>query len=374
MKYATALLAAIIATASALPGGAWSKDWRQPSYGDWHKSTLKHSWSGSDWDQWKSEHKQARQFNVVVGGPGKLSYDPPTLAGLRKHDVIVFSFLERNHTVTESSFNTPCTKIDDAFDTDFVPNLDGKTIPTPVRALVMEDDDSHYFYCKQRMGNHCGKGMVFAVNLPYGRSFEQFKQNAINQNGGLPDMPAPAPAPAPGTPAPAPVSVGIPPEISASFKADTRLQIDFPATPAIREADGADLSTVDTSKVPQFFLSGESAITPSRKFTIAMVDLDAATPKLMYLRANMQTGNSIDPFKSEGAPTIPYTGPETVKDSNGKPTHRFLFLLYSQPADFKGFDYGQINTGNFDAVEFGKKNGLGAPVSGTHIVAKVPKA
>lgn len=41
------------------------------------------------------------------------------------------------------------------------------------------------FYCKQKNGIHCGKGMVFSINAATtgDKTFSAYKQLAINQNG-----------------------------------------------------------------------------------------------------------------------------------------------------------------------------------------------
>lgn len=39
------------------------------------------------------------------------------------------------------------------------------------------------WYCKQRTGTHCGKGMVFAINPTAEKSFNSFKELAIKING-----------------------------------------------------------------------------------------------------------------------------------------------------------------------------------------------
>lgn len=40
-------------------------------------------------------------------------------------------------------------------------------------------------YCKQKNGEHCGKGMVFSINAKFSgdKTMAQFKQLAINTNG-----------------------------------------------------------------------------------------------------------------------------------------------------------------------------------------------
>ena len=48
-------------------------------------------------------------------------------------------------------------------------------------------------YCKQKVGNHCGKGMVFAINSKDDteKSFVAFKQLAIEKNGEVNEEAAP---------------------------------------------------------------------------------------------------------------------------------------------------------------------------------------
>lgn len=44
---------------------------------------------------------------VVVGGPNILAFSPSNITA-DVGDTVTFEFHEKNHTVTESSFNTPC--------------------------------------------------------------------------------------------------------------------------------------------------------------------------------------------------------------------------------------------------------------------------
>lgn len=44
-------------------------------------------------------------------------------------------------------------------------------------------DKSAGFYCKQKTGAHCGKGMVFSINPTAEKSQDMFKQMAMQQNG-----------------------------------------------------------------------------------------------------------------------------------------------------------------------------------------------
>ncbi|KAF8249064.1 hypothetical protein K440DRAFT_475749, partial [Wilcoxina mikolae CBS 423.85] len=95
---------------------------------------------------------------VIVGGPGILAYNPPQLVA-KKGDKIIFQFMEKNHTLTSSEFQTPCMPNGD-FDTDFVPNPDNKEGIT--REFYVRDEMPQWFFCRQ--ATHCSKGMVFALN------------------------------------------------------------------------------------------------------------------------------------------------------------------------------------------------------------------
>lgn len=44
---------------------------------------------------------------VIVGGPGKLTYDPSNITA-QVGDTVTFEFRQKNHTVTTSSFAEPC--------------------------------------------------------------------------------------------------------------------------------------------------------------------------------------------------------------------------------------------------------------------------
>lgn len=73
------------------------------------------------------------EHRVTVGGPGLLKYDPEfvvcfivlflsLLRCLRgpqtaaPNDTIIFTFKQKNHTTTQSSFESPCTHLEGGFD------------------------------------------------------------------------------------------------------------------------------------------------------------------------------------------------------------------------------------------------------------------
>ncbi|KAG7086552.1 hypothetical protein E1B28_002501 [Marasmius oreades] len=112
-------------------------------------------------------------IDVVVGGPGILKYSPE-FVNASVGDIIRFTFKQKNHTVTQSTLQSPCSPKADGFDSDFVPVADSVTQGFPVAQFTVENADPLWVYCRQ--ANHCQQGMVFAVNP--GDKFEAFKAAA----------------------------------------------------------------------------------------------------------------------------------------------------------------------------------------------------
>ncbi|KAF6766324.1 hypothetical protein DFP72DRAFT_866191 [Ephemerocybe angulata] len=134
---------------------------------------------------------------VIVGGPGKLAFDPPRLTALPR-DVIVFEFHQKNHTVTQSSFEDPCRPLtadgQKGFDSGFIPVADSLT-EFPTWNYTVKDTAPVWAYCAQLAGSsHCGAGMVFAINSDEssGRSFNAFQGVAKTLNGTAASSTAPA--------------------------------------------------------------------------------------------------------------------------------------------------------------------------------------
>ncbi|KAL0947458.1 hypothetical protein HGRIS_013565 [Hohenbuehelia grisea] len=135
-------------------------------------------------------------FDVIVGGPGILKYDPP-FVNAAVGDVVRFIFKQKNHTATQSTFESPCTPAQGGFDSGFIPVADSVVDDFPVAELTLSNTNPTWVYCKQ--GNHCKQGMVFAVNP--GDRFAAFQAAAT---GG---SPPPSPSAASTTAAPSVVTV-----------------------------------------------------------------------------------------------------------------------------------------------------------------------
>lgn len=116
----------------------------------------------------------ATTHTVLVGGPGDLllTYQPPFVNAL-PGDLITFDFRERNHTVTQSTFDTPCASNPSGVRSGFRPNAEG-TAGKEIFEYQVVDTAPKWFYCAQ--GTHCRSGMVFAVNP--GAKWEAFVENA----------------------------------------------------------------------------------------------------------------------------------------------------------------------------------------------------
>jgi plastocyanin len=135
-------------------------------------------------------------YKVVVGGPGKLTYEPNNVKA-QPGDTVTFEFRQKNHTVTQSTFANPCRSLtltsatgQVGLDSGFMPVADGVTT-YPTWTVRINDTTPVWIYCKQ--GNHCGQGMVLAINsVDSGpNSFSAFQAKAMELNGTATPTPAP---------------------------------------------------------------------------------------------------------------------------------------------------------------------------------------
>ncbi|KAJ6565938.1 hypothetical protein DFH09DRAFT_1472800 [Mycena vulgaris] len=112
---------------------------------------------------------------VQVGGGGDkpIIYTPNNITAL--NDTIVsFQFTgssanHTNHTVTQSSFVTPCEPLANGFDSGWVPVADSFTTPPTWNLTITNDQIPIWFYCKQLLKSpHCLAGMVGVINVKNG--------------------------------------------------------------------------------------------------------------------------------------------------------------------------------------------------------------
>ena len=118
----------------------------------------------------------AETFNVKVG-EGGLTFTPPSITAA-EGDIVEFEFFPKNHTVTQSTFATPCEAMTSpaaGIDSGFVPVAADAT-EHPVWSMTVNNASTPlWFYCRP----HCQLGMVFAVNPTAARTFEDFQAAAM---------------------------------------------------------------------------------------------------------------------------------------------------------------------------------------------------
>ncbi|VDC06009.1 unnamed protein product [Peniophora sp. CBMAI 1063] len=120
---------------------------------------------------------QTQDHQVMVGQSG-LSFTPSSVTAAAG-DTVTFVFFPKNHTVTQSTFAAPCTKMAGGIASGFQPVTADQT-SVPAMTITVNDTTPLWFYCGQQSPvSHCGMGMVFAVNPTAEKSFESF-QTAAN--------------------------------------------------------------------------------------------------------------------------------------------------------------------------------------------------
>jgi len=102
-------------------------------------------------------------INVMVGQKG-LKFVPPTVNAVL-NEQITFWFFAKNHTLTQTSLEDPCTAFagKGSFDSGFI-SVAMNATEFPTQILTVNTLKPIYFACLQKM--HCELGMVGGINLP----------------------------------------------------------------------------------------------------------------------------------------------------------------------------------------------------------------
>lgn len=153
----------------------------------------------------------AAQVTIQVGATasatgGVFQFIPPNV-NAANGTVVTFQFsgVPGNHTVTQSSFASPCELVDGGFDSGWV-LIPSAVSETPTWNLTITDDSKPlWFYCKQlKPSPHCVAGMVGAINAPttgsntfpaFQKAAESFSGNPGQSVGNLVGVGASASAP-----------------------------------------------------------------------------------------------------------------------------------------------------------------------------------
>ncbi|KZO95723.1 hypothetical protein CALVIDRAFT_537707 [Calocera viscosa TUFC12733] len=124
---------------------------------------------------------------IIVGMNGTVTYTPASITAAMG-DTVTFVFVHGNHTVTQSTFATPCIYAQNAtagtagFQSGFQPVAANQTL-VPSVTMMVNTTAPIWFYCQQ--GTHCEQGMVGAINAveSSAKSYEAFK--ALAMAGGM---------------------------------------------------------------------------------------------------------------------------------------------------------------------------------------------
>ncbi len=81
----------------------------------------------------------AATHTVVVGGKAGLVFTPDSLSAAIG-DSVLFVFHSQNHTLTQSTFDQPCKKMEAGIDSGFMPNKDNSVVPPPMMAMQVTTD------------------------------------------------------------------------------------------------------------------------------------------------------------------------------------------------------------------------------------------
>jgi len=122
------------------------------------------------------------EWVITVGAGGNLTFTPDSI-NATVGDTVVFQFVAKNHTATQSSFATPCTNLNStSFDTGFQ-DVGNTTNFLNSTVLTVNDTNPVWFYCRQTVPvSHCAMGMVFAINPTANKTFAAFQSNAKATN------------------------------------------------------------------------------------------------------------------------------------------------------------------------------------------------
>jgi plastocyanin len=86
---------------------------------------------------------------VTVGGPTGLSFKPQEIQA-KVGDMVVFTFLSQNHTLTQSAFATPCQPLSGGMDSGYQANPNNTVNPPPRLAMQVMVQEP---LCESRIGS-----------------------------------------------------------------------------------------------------------------------------------------------------------------------------------------------------------------------------
>ncbi|KAF7894538.1 uncharacterized protein EAF01_009989 [Botrytis porri] len=127
----------------------------------------------------------AKTHTVVVGSSNTslLLFTPQEITA-QPGDKVEFQFHERNHTVTQSAFDSPCQPMANAIHSGFVPTAANQSMITTF-TMTVNSTAPMFMYCAQ--GKHCQAGMVLTINASNGtQNFGTYKAAAAKATSNVP--------------------------------------------------------------------------------------------------------------------------------------------------------------------------------------------
>ncbi|KAF8891265.1 Cupredoxin [Infundibulicybe gibba] len=115
--------------------------------------------------------------NIMVGANDTLTFMPSSISA-SPGDVVNFQFQAKNHSVTQSTFASPCQQSGLSSPFEVVSS-------TPlVFHLTVNDTNPTWYFCAQTVpADHCMMGMVFAINPTADKTFDMFQRAAMGTGG-----------------------------------------------------------------------------------------------------------------------------------------------------------------------------------------------
>ncbi|KAL7897531.1 Cupredoxin [Trichoderma sp. SZMC 28014] len=117
----------------------------------------------------------AKTIRIDVGQSG-LTFSPNDITAA-VGDILEFHYYPKNHSVVAADFASPCKpKAEGGFYSGFFPTTSSEN--SNVFQVEVNNTTPIWFYCSQSTGNHCGAGMVGAVNANANKTLAEFKAAA----------------------------------------------------------------------------------------------------------------------------------------------------------------------------------------------------
>ncbi|PHH68469.1 hypothetical protein CDD82_537 [Ophiocordyceps australis] len=129
--------------------------------------------------QTSSANAGATTHTVTVGGAQGLAFFPQEIRA-NAGDMVLYKFMAKKHSATQSTFDEPCKPLEGGFDSDLIENSNN-TDPPPEMAMQIMTTKPIWMYCKAK--THCGKGMVMSINPTAENTHSIFQQKALALNG-----------------------------------------------------------------------------------------------------------------------------------------------------------------------------------------------